>query len=52
MTGLKRDRHLVGEHPAASHVHHGGEVHKVPGHRDVGGVQRPDLVGSGDGQLA
>jgi hypothetical protein len=41
----------VREYPAAGHVHHGGEIDKASGHRNVGRVQRPDLVGPGDGEL-
>ena len=52
MTGLQRDGHLVGQHPPARHVDDGGEVHEHSGHKDVSRVQRPDLIGTGDGHLA
>jgi len=39
------------QHLADGHVHHGGEVCEPAGHRDVGGIQRPDLFGLRDGQL-
>lgn len=52
MTGLQRDGPLVSEHPAAGYIHHGREVDEPALHRDVGRVQRPDLVGAADGHLA
>ena len=52
MTGRQRDGHLVGQHLAAGHIHHRRQVHEASGHGDIRGIERPDLVGAGDGQLA
>ena len=52
VTRLQRDGDLVRQGPPAGNVHHRREVHKAFGHGDVGRVQRPDLVGAYDGQLA
>ena len=52
MTGLQRDGHFVGQHLAAGHVHDGGEIDEASRHRNVGGVQRPDLIGTADDHLA
>ena len=52
MAGFQRDRDLMREHAARGHTHHGGEIDEAPGHRNIGGVQRPDLGGTGDRQLA
>jgi hypothetical protein len=49
---LHRDRHPVRQHPSAGPVQHRHQVHPATRHRDVGDVQRPDLVGALDGQPA
>ncbi len=49
---LDRLLHLVREHAARGHVRHSGEADKAPCHGNVGRVQRPDLVGMGDRELA
>ena len=52
MTGLKRRGRLVREHAAAGHIDHGGEVNEALLHRDVGGVDRLDLIGARDLDVA
>ena len=42
----------IGQHLAAGHVHHGGEVNETSSHRDVCRVQRPDVIGAPDGKLS
>ena len=49
--GFQCDRHHVRQNAARGHFHHGGQINEAVGHRDVGLVQRPDLVGAGDSQL-
>ncbi|MEY3937568.1 MAG: hypothetical protein RL659_409, partial [Pseudomonadota bacterium] len=51
MTGLRRDGHFVGQHLAAGHVHDGGEIDEASRHGNVGGIQRPDLIGLADRRL-
>ena len=51
MTRLQGDGHFVREHLAASYIDHSRQVNKALGHRNVGGVQCPDLVGPDDGQV-
>ena len=41
----QRVRESECQNPAARPVHDGAEVHEAPAHRDIGDVQRPDLVG-------
>ena len=52
MTGLQRDGHLVGQHLAADLIHHRRQVHEARCYEDIRGIERPDLIGAGDGQLA
>src|SRR5512135_310883 len=46
------DRHPVGQYAAAGPVHDGAQVDPAAGHRDVGDVGGPDLVGTLDFELA
>ena len=48
MARLQRNSDLVGEYPATGNIHHRREIHKPLGHGNVGGIQRPDLVGPHD----
>jgi len=40
------------ENPSAKPVYDGAEIDEAASHRNIGQVHRPDLVGSGDRQLA
>ena len=48
MAGFKRRGRLVREHPTAGYIDHRREVNEAFLHRDVGGVERPDLIGARD----
>ena len=52
MAGFQRDGYFVGQHLAGGHVHDGGEIDEASRHGNVGGVQRPDLIGPADRHLA
>ena len=52
MTRLQRDGDFVRQDPATGNVHDRRQVHEAFGHGNVGRVQRPDLVGATDVQLA
>ena len=52
MTRLQRDGDFVRQDPATGNVHDRRQVHEAFGHGNVGRVQRPDLVGAIDVQLA
>lgn len=48
MASLQSDGEFGRQHLPASPVDHRGEINKAFSHRDVGSIQRPDLVGSFD----
>ena len=43
--GIQGVRHLPGKHLAQVPVDNGDEIHESPGHRNVGHIGRPNLVG-------
>ena len=47
-----RDGQAVRQYPAAGRVNRSSEIHEASCHRDVGRVQRPDLVGPLNRQIA
>lgn len=48
MAGLQGDGDPGRRHFPAGPVNHGCEINKAFGHRDIGRIQRPDLIGSVD----
>lgn len=50
--GLHRDREPPGQDAPAEPVDHGGEADEATRHANVGQVHGPDLVGTGDRQIA
>ena len=48
MTRFKRRGGLVREYASAGHINDSGEIHEAFLHWDVGGVERPDLIGARD----
>ena len=48
VTRFKCRGRLVREHPAAGHINHRREIDETLRHRDVGRIQRPDLIGTRD----
>ena len=48
--GFHGDRHPPRQHAPRRPVEHGGEIDEALGHRDIGDVHRPDLIGPRDRQ--
>ena len=45
MTRVRNRGYLMRQHPPAGNIECRGQLHKNSLHRDVGGVQRPDMIG-------
>ena len=52
MTRFKRRGRLVREYASAGYIDHRREVHEAFLHRNVGGVERPDLIATAHRDVA
>lgn len=52
MMRLQGRGHLVRQYAATRHIYHRRQINKTMRHRNIGGIQRPYLIGLGDGDVA